>query len=130
MKLVDKIPLPNNLVLEIWDESRVIAADTTKVVLTARASIGLKPEYFPQQEQFMITRNAFGTELIYEYKKERTFVNTPDKEEVFKQLLEEFKENTLPYLSRPQFPSGFAIAKFMEIKKNPHKFGNPAGLKN
>ncbi len=122
MDLIKTIPLPNGLSLEVWDASRPIATDTVKVGLTIRIKIELKPAYFENPGQFETTRNIFGPELIFEYKKERTFVEKNSKKAVFSELLDEFKENSLDYISRPDFPSKFAKSKYLEIQKHPYKY--------
>ncbi len=122
MELFEIIKLDNGLTLEIWDESRKIAEDTVKVALAARIRVALKPEYLPGREQYEAVRRAFGDELLFEQKNERTFVVLKDRDAVFGQLLGEFKETTLKYISRPDFAAGFARSKFMDIQRNPHKY--------
>jgi len=84
MKLVEEISLPNGLVAEIWDQSREIAADTTKVTLLVRIKLTLKKEYFSNPGQLRITQRIFGPDIYYELKKERTFVSNTEVGHVFK----------------------------------------------
>jgi hypothetical protein len=127
MRLVEKIPLPNGFVAEVWDQSRAIAADTRQVVLLVRVTVTLKPEYFPDIEQFRITKDAFGKEVRYELKKERTFVADSEAQRVFSVFWDEFKRDALSYLSKEKFPAGLALSKYMEIRKNPYKYGQMVG---
>jgi hypothetical protein len=127
MKLVEEISLPNGLVAEVWDQSRAIAADTTKVTLLVRIRLTLKEEYFSNPEQMRITQKIFGPDIYYELKKERTFVSSTEAWHVFKVFLEEFKRDALPYLSREKFPAGFARSKYLDIQKHPYKYGLPMG---
>lgn len=129
MKLVEEVALPNGLVAEVWDQSRAIAADTTKVTLVVRIRLALKEEYFSNPEQFRITRNVFGPDVYYELKKERTFVSNMEARHVFNTFLDEFKRDALPYLSREKFPAGFARSKYLDIRKHPYKYGLPTGNK-
>jgi len=46
MNLVEKTDLPNGLVLQVWDKSRVIAPDTTKVELGIVLDVTVREEYF------------------------------------------------------------------------------------
>ena len=48
MDVYEKIPLSNGLVLIIWDNSREIAADTTKVELVAQMEVTFEPASFSQ----------------------------------------------------------------------------------
>ncbi len=127
MKLIEQIPLPNGLVAEVWNRSRAIAADTTKVVLLVKVKITLKQEYFSDPAQFKITKEIFGADLYYELKKERTFVPNAETDRVLAGFLEEFKRDALPYLAKDKFPAGFARSKYLDIKKHPYKYGFPFG---
>jgi hypothetical protein len=124
MTLVDKIPLPNGLVAEVWDDSRDIAADTTRVTLLVKVKVPLKPDYFPDPEQFLLTKNVFGADVYYELKKERSFVHQSEVQSIFHGFLDEFRRDALPYLSKEKFPAGFARSKYLEIQKNPYKYGH------
>lgn len=130
MELCERTALENGLVLEIWDESRKIAADTVKVALAARIKVEVKKEYFTSPEQYQTVLKVFGPEILFEQKKERTFVDLAEKEAVFGSLLSEFKESALKYLSSPKFPSGFVISKLADIQRNPYKYRNQAGHLN
>jgi len=127
MILVEEIPLPNGLTVEVWDESISIAADTTKVVLLIRARVVLQPSYFAKAEQYEKVKAILGTEIVFEYKKERTFVRNKERNAVFQELLDNFKENSLPYLGRPIFPRSFALSKYWDIEKNSYKYGRFPG---
>ena len=50
MTLSEEIRLPNGLVAEIWDGSRMIAADTATVILVVKIPVDVKPEYFEDPE--------------------------------------------------------------------------------
>lgn len=122
MKLVEEIPLPNDLMVEVWDKSRPIAADTTKVELFIRIKVALKPSYFMKHEHFELVKRIFGHEILFEHSKERTFVNNKEKEAVFQELLSTFKRDLLPYLSKTVFPGNFALSKYWDIEKNRYKY--------
>jgi hypothetical protein len=130
MKLVEAIPLPNGLVAEVWDQSRAIAADTTKVTLLVRIKVTLKPEYFSSTGQFRMTVKTLGPDIFYELKKERTFVSNAEALHVFRVFLDELKRDTLPYLSKEKFPAGFARSRYLDIQKHPYKYGLPSGKGN
>lgn len=122
MELVEEIPLPNNLKVEVWDQSRPIASDTTKVDLYIRLKVDLKPSYFIEHEHYEKVRKVFGPEIFFEYRMGRSFVNSREKDAIFRELLEMFKEDTLPYLSKPAFPRNLALSKYRDIEKNLYKY--------
>ncbi len=127
MILVEEIPMPNGLIVEIWDKSVSIAADTTKVALLIRIRVELRPSYFTKPDHHELVRKIMGPEIFFEYKKERAFVRDKEKDVVFQELLDNFKKTSLPYLSRPSFPSSFALSKYWHIQKNSYKYSSFLG---
>jgi hypothetical protein len=122
MKLVEEIPLANGLKVEVWDKSISIAADTTKVELLIRSKVELKPSYFIKPEHFELVRKVLGPEIFFEYSKERPFIQNKKKDAVFQELLDSFKKDSMPYLSKPIFPRNFALSKYWNIEKNRYKY--------
>ena len=122
MKLYEKIPLPNGVTLDIWDYSRPIAADTTKVELVAQIEVEFKASYFSKPEYYNKLVKTIGAKDLYEYRKAMSFVKSDQKEAVFRELLDAFKRDTLPYLSRDEFPRQYARSKFREIEQNWFKY--------
>ncbi len=122
MELVEVIPLPNDLTVEVWDQSRPIASDTSKVDIFFRMKVDLDPSYFINPEHYQLVKKVFGPQIFFEYRMERAFVNNREKDAAFQELLAAFKKNTLPYLSKPAFPRNLAISKHRDIEKNPYKY--------
>jgi hypothetical protein len=122
MKLYEQIPMANGLTLEVHDLSRQIAANTIRVELTIRIPVTLCPDDFAEPFQFEQTRAVFGEEIVYEHRLERSFVTSGQKDDVFRTLLETFKQASLPYLSSPNFRTRFAGSKYREILQNPYEY--------
>jgi hypothetical protein len=122
MTLLEEIRLPNGLVAEIWDDSRMIAADTTTVVVVVKIPVALKEEYFEDPAACRKTAKAFGSPIIYEYRNERTFVHAGEREALFNEFLANFRKDVLPYVSKDQFPKRFVLSKYHEILKDPWKY--------
>ncbi len=122
MKHIEKITLANGLHLDVWDASRRIAADTTKVELVIRMNLAFAADHFEDEAHYLQTRRVFGPGDAYEYRKERTFVNNAEKDLVFAELLDDFKRDALPYLAKPDFPRRFSQSKYREILRNPHQY--------
>ena len=129
MKLAEQIPLPNGLIVEAWDKSIPIAADTMSVKLLIRSKVALQPSYFIKAEHFELVKNIFGPDIFFEYIKERSFVNNMEKDTVFQELLNSFKKDSLPYLSKATFPRDFALSKYWDIEKNRFKYHSYFGEK-
>lgn len=122
MTLIEEIRLPNGLVAEIWDGSRLIAADTTTVVLVVKIPVVLKEEYFEDPAACRKTARVFGTPLVYEYRNERTFMSVGEREALFNEFLANFKKDVLPYVSKDHFPKRFVLSKYHEMIKDPWKY--------
>jgi hypothetical protein len=56
MELVEKIPIPNGLTVEVWDKSMSMAANITKVALLIRIRVELQPSYFTKPDQYELVR--------------------------------------------------------------------------
>jgi hypothetical protein len=122
--LVETTVLDNGLTMEIWDRSRPIAADTTKVELYVRVPVRLERGFFPGDEAFDVVRRIWGDQIVFEYVRERTFVGNDAREAVFAELLAAFRTHTLPYLGRPGFARGVALARYREYLGNPCAYRN------
>jgi hypothetical protein len=122
MKLHEQIQMPNGLTVEVHDLSRLIAANTVKVEMIIRIPVALRPDDFADSSRFEQTRAVFGGEIVFERRLERSFVTSGEKDDVFRTLLEAFKQASLPYLSSLNFRTRFAESKYREILQNPYKY--------
>jgi hypothetical protein len=122
MELVEKIILPNRLTVEVWDKSRFIAADTMKVELYISMKVDLDPSYFIKHEHYNMVKKVFGPQIVFEHTMERAFVKNSAREATLQTLLESFKKDTFPYLSKPAFPRSFSLSKYWDIEKNRYKY--------
>ncbi|OPY06514.1 MAG: hypothetical protein A4E67_01432 [Syntrophaceae bacterium PtaB.Bin038] len=122
MNLREEIPLPNGLTAEIWDASRMIAADTASVVLVVRVPVPVKRDYFEEAADCERTKRVFGPEIVFEYRNERTFVPAGEREALFGEFLAGFRKDVLPYLSKGHFPRRFILSKHREIVKEPWRY--------
>ena len=123
MTLIEQITLANGLVLNIYDLSRPIAADTAKVEIYIQTEVALEASYFCSVEDYALVKSVFGDKIQFEYRKERTFTPLEKQNEVRDELILTFKNNSFHYLSSPNFPQSLALAKLRDIKKNPYKYG-------
>ncbi len=126
-KLFETITLDNDLDLEIWDMSRVIAGDRWLVSLEARLNVPIKTEHLenlPDKEKiFAVLKDSFGWKISYRYNQEKFFVDKNKKQDVFRENLERLKKSVLRYLSRPDFAKKLVVSKFREMKaRKPYLF--------
>ncbi|MEE9911696.1 MAG: hypothetical protein K4571_08220 [Deltaproteobacteria bacterium] len=122
MELIETIKLPNGLTLTIMDSSRRIAADTIKVELAFLVKIEVLESFFASPDDYQQVIHALGNELTYEHKMERSFVYDKDEESVRAELMNTFKNNSLGYLSSPNFANKMALSHLKDIRLNPFKY--------
>lgn len=119
-RLIEKVPLPNGLVLELWDQSRRLAGDRWLVSLLARIQIPLLPDYFshldngPQVYQDLLA--AYGERLDFTQEKARHFVDAHETKDVLTGLCQRFKDNLLSYLGNPKFAALYAMKKYGDLQ--------------
>ena len=122
MKLIEEINLANGLKLKIFDLSRSVAADTTKVEISFQTKIDLKESYFASPQDYAQVKNIMGDVLTYENKRVRSFVYDKDRDSVREDLINTFKNNSLDYVASVNFPQKLALSMLEDIKKNPYKY--------
>ena len=121
-RIVQKIDLPNDLVLELHDYSRRVAGDRWLVGLLTRIPIEISQEDFADrpQELYKNFLKVQGPVIYFELKKERNFIDEKEKDQVFNQILNELKENALYYMGHESFARKFIrrqIQAFEEKQK-------------
>jgi hypothetical protein len=119
LKLAEKIDLPNNLVLEFYDYSRIVAGDRWLVGLFARIPIEISEEDFAgrPQELYKNFLEKRGTVIYFELKKERNFIDEKEKDQVFNQMLNELKEYALSYMGHKSFAKGFIKRQIQDFEE-------------
>ncbi|WP_457756326.1 hypothetical protein [Thermodesulfatator indicus] len=110
-RLVEKIDLENDLVLEIWDYSRRLAGDRWLVGMLAQIVVEAPPEAFSRRELYEVFCDEEEGKVYYRYRKERTFVDERECEALFEQLKSRFLEAALNYLSHPSFKERLIAAE-------------------
>ena len=121
-KQIEKIELSNGLVLDVSDCSKSIAPDTDKVELYVTTTVDLDPAFFTEPTQYETTRKCFGESILFEYRNSKAFVHKNDREAVFQELMDTFRQNVLPYLHTSGFPRQFVLSKYRDILQNPFKY--------
>ncbi len=116
-KLIEKFPLKNGLVLEIWNYSRKIAGDRWLVGFLAQ--VGVEPEKHHFSSEFYYQKFLEKTDgkVYYRYRKERTFVPEKEVEKLFNSLKENFLSVVLPYLEKEEFKKNL-ITQEVKIFEN------------
>ncbi len=122
-----KIPLDENITVQLWDKSRILAGDRYYICLEARAEIPYSLEDLDgmadKEKAYQVLRELYGEKIPYVYVQERHFIDKGAKEDVMKGFLENFYKNKLPYLRNPHFRKRSIQAKVRELRqKRPQLF--------
>lgn len=119
-KLIEKITLPNGLILEIWDKSRRMAGDRWLVSLLAKVEITVLPEYFSTlddgKQAYQDLVAAHGNSLVFTQEKVRPFVDDKEIQDVLTGLCQSIKDNLVAYLGNPKFASLFVLKKYGDLR--------------
>jgi hypothetical protein len=116
-RLLERRGLPNGLTLEFWDESRRVAGDRWYVGVRAVVPVPLRGHYCgdisPEVMEFI--RTEVGDHLCFQLREGKNFVAESEVDSVREEFKRVFLRNSLPYLSRPDFPSRFVSRKVREV---------------
>ncbi|MFN4196861.1 MAG: hypothetical protein ACK4FM_02505 [Caldimicrobium sp.] len=105
--MIEKLTLPNGLILEIWNYSRKLAGDRWLVGFLAQIAVEPKKEDFSGEIYYEYFLKHSDGKLYYRYRKERTFVPEEDVKLVYENIKRNFIQAVLPYLSREDFKDNF-----------------------
>ena len=118
--LIKAIELKNGQTLALADRSRKISADAYVVIMQATMEIKIKPELFDNESLSGLTiddiRDTLGEKVIYEYRLERNFILTHEKDEVLVSLVDTFMKNMGQYISHPKFAPKLVLKQYKDRK--------------
>jgi hypothetical protein len=119
-KLLEKITLPNGLILEIWDTSRLMAGDRWLVSLLAKVEVTVLPEYFSPlddgEQAYQDLVAAHGNSLVFTQEKVRPFVDEKETKDMLTRLCQRIKDNLVAYLGNPKFASRYVLKKYGDLR--------------
>jgi hypothetical protein len=119
-RLIEKVTLPNGLILELWDNSRLTAGDRWLVSLMAKVEVPVLPEYFSTLDQgeqaYRDLVDAHGDPLVFTREKTRHFVDGSETKETITGLCRRFKDNLLEYLGNPKFAPQYVLKKYGDLR--------------
>jgi aminopeptidase C len=119
-KRIKSIELENEMQLNFYDASVKLAGDRWLVSLIVRMEIPVKKvlirDSVQSSEQVSEIEKVLGKNIRFEQKRERIFIDETKKEDVFKELCDNFLSNTFRYLSKKEFPKQYVLKKYREKK--------------
>jgi hypothetical protein len=119
-KLIEKITLPNGLILEILDKSHRMAGDRWLVSLLAKVEVTVLPEYFSTlddgKKAYQDLVAAYGNSLVFTQEKVRPFVDEREIQDVLVGLCRSIKDTLLFYLGNPKFATLYVLKKYGDLR--------------
>ena len=119
-RLIERITLPNGLILEIWDESRLMAGDRWLVSLLAKVEVTVLPEYFSTlddgEQAYQDLVAAHGNPLVFTQEKVKFFVDEGETKDVLTRLCQRIKDNLVVYLGNSKFASLYVLKKYGDLR--------------
>jgi len=121
-KLIKTLDLENGLQLNIYDVSRKLVGDRWLVSLIVRMDVPVTETLQKDSRQPIVNineiRDILGDSVLFEKKREKIFIDTAEKETVFKELCDMFLNSSLNYLSKDIFPKQYVLKTYKEeVKK-------------
>jgi hypothetical protein len=120
-KLIKTLDLENGLQLNVYDASRKLVGDRWLVSLIIRMDVpvarALKKNNRESMEHIDEIKDMLGDSVLFEKKREKIFVDTVEKEMVFKELFDLFMNSSLKYLSKEIFPKQYVLKMYKEEMK-------------
>jgi hypothetical protein len=101
--------LPNGLVLELWDHSRLIAGDRWLVSLETRLIIPIQAETLPPDLKPLAAaiKTTLGPEVIFSQKDERNFIAETAAPALLKEMQDRVLKLAVGYFGHADFAPGF-----------------------
>ena len=128
-RLLEKITLPNGLILEIWDTSRLMAGDRWLVSLLAKVEVTVLPEYFSPlddgEQAYQDLVAAHGNSLVFTQEKVRPFVDEKEIQDMLTRLCQRIKDNLIAYLGNPKFASRYVLKKYGDLRDRQNWAADP-----
>lgn len=119
-RLIEKVILPNGLIVELWDNSRRMAGDRWLVSLLAKMEIPVLAEYFSTLEDgeqaCRDLVDAHGDPLVFTQEEVRHFVDDSKTKEALTGLCQRFKDNLIGYLGNPKFAPQYVMKKYGDLR--------------
>jgi len=113
-KAIREFSLPNGLSVSIYHHSHRYFGDYFRIRVEIICRIPLRTEFFTEDGALAQAIMMLGNEVVYTCIKEQMGVPSANLEKALEKLVASFSDNSLPYISSPQFPGNAVRA---ELKK-------------
>jgi hypothetical protein len=117
MKPVKEIILDNGLTVSIFNHTHRYFGDYHRVRVKIICEVPLLEEYFADQSEYAEAKANLGNNVIYRRDTELMGIPTGELEKSLEKVIENFTDNSLSYLSSPQFPQKFVLMELSGSRK-------------
>lgn len=118
-----EISLPNGLFVRFIDHTRQYYGDYYLVKLEIICETPVRSDYFGEQADFEEALRLLGAKAIYRKELEQMGVPATEIDRVRERLIENFREHSLPYFAREDFPSKLVLGELEKLRKKQGRFG-------
>jgi hypothetical protein len=116
--IITECELADGVMAIVSDDSRHYFGGYYHVRLRINAEIQLRRDWFATEAEFEDAGRRLGEGLLFTRTLEKMAVPADEIEVVRSSLLESFESNVLTYMSRPDFPSRFALSEYGKAIKS------------
>jgi len=122
MDILEQRTLENNMVLTVYDRSKIMAGDRWLIKVICEAEIPVGEEFFaclPEDDDDMQAevREAMAGSVKFSVTKEKIFVAETERAALLELMVTEIMTNMAGYLSRPEFPEKLFARRYDELRK-------------
>lgn len=114
--VIKKITLETGQTLVLSDFSRKISDDAHVVIMQAAMEIKVEPDLFKNEPVseviFAQIRETLGEKVVYEYRMERNFIMSHEKDTVLASLVKTFLKNMGKYITNPGFAPKVVLKEY------------------
>ncbi|GAB6904472.1 hypothetical protein DESC_720404 [Desulfosarcina cetonica] len=110
------LPLNTGLILNYFDQSKKIAADSWYVCIWVEIEIPVNKKWFGNYHlddmKFDKIRQALGDRVCFRHKNERNFVSNHDKERIVNDICDRVAKMGTTYFCHPDFAAKYILKCF------------------
>jgi hypothetical protein len=108
-RLIVQQPLPNGLILELWDHSRAVAGDRWFVLLETRIAVPVGETTLPPELKTLADQvvQVLGDEIIFSRKEEHNFIAATERPILLKDMQDRVLAMAPGYFGHEDFAAKF-----------------------
>ena len=118
-QLLSSHPLPNGVILELWDRSRHAAGDRWQVAVEVRVAVPVNLATVPGDlaSRLPEVNAALGAEVTFSHQEVRNFIDEKEMPGLLEKMGAELRRSLETYLGHPEFPGRFIRKKWTELQE-------------